>query len=103
MSHEKIVKAWKNAEQKPNVFYLICLDKIFAVAEDHTSIIICVSETKHIYSITKNKVSLAEYEGNPVYVAESPEFMRVISCGESTIRQKEQVFVIKNILPLLKQ
>ena len=102
MSHEKIVKAWRSADRVPNVLYLICLDKIFAVAEDHTSIIICLSETKHVYSITKNKVSIAEYQGNPVYVAESPEFMRVISCGESTIRQKEQVFVIKNILPLLK-
>ncbi len=102
MIHDKIYDAWKSSERIPKIFYLICLDKLYLVSEDDTSVIIAVSENKHVYSITKNKVSLALWEGNTVYVAESPQFMRVISCGQSTIRQKEQVFVIKNILPLLK-
>ena len=104
MEHFQILDLWKNSKLKvPKVYYLKCSDKLFAVVEDNASIVIVASKNKSIYAIAKTNLELLPFEGTDVnhYLVRNSRDLHVISCGESTIKQKEQVFVIKNIIPLI--
>lgn len=104
MEHFQIIDLWgKSGLKVPKVYYLKCLGKLFAVVEDHSSIVIVASKNKSIYAVAKKNLELLPFEGTNVnhYLVNNSRDLHVISCGESTIKQKEQVFVVKNIIPLI--
>ncbi len=104
MVHFEIMDLWKKSNLKiPKVYYLKCLNKYYAVVEDDSSIVIVASKNKSIYAVAKSNLEVLPIEGTDVkhYLVNNSRDLHVISCGESTISEKNQIFTLKNIIPLI--
>jgi hypothetical protein len=104
MDYDKIEEAWEKTNiSKPKVLLLLCGSKFYAVVEDHTNIVVIAYKNKIVYAITKNRISLIEKDGIPLYYLENNKHLKIISCTRETIekRHKDQWFVINNIVDFL--
>jgi hypothetical protein len=108
---EKISSIWKSAPsdiQPPTIQILYFQGQKYAVVEDDSSIIIVASKDMRILAAAKNKTNVELENGTPYYVVDEKMYspviispLKVISCSGNTIKNKNQKFVIKNIVAYL--
>lgn len=98
---QSVLRVWEKSDySEPEIKFLICNQKIYAVIEDSFPIIIVMSKTNVIYAISKSKLYLNK---DKYYFLESPRDMRVISCSENSIKDIRQKFVMTEIIPIIKK
>jgi hypothetical protein len=107
MMYDKIENVWQSVSdtfQTPEILYLVCLNKPYAVVSDSGTIITAVSKSNIVYAIAKTRADISRDEDNNYfYYIENPSSLKVVSCTEDSTRKyhPDQAFVIDNIVPLL--
>lgn len=107
MNYDKIENIWATASdilKQPNILYLVCLNKPYAVVSDSGTIIIAISKTNIVFAIAKTRAAISkDSNDNYYYDIDNPSSLKVISCTEDSTRKyhPDQAFVIDNIVSLL--
>lgn len=104
MEYQYAQNQWKRSGfESPNIPFLKCNNRYYAVVEDFESVILVASKTEAIYAIVKSKVYMDTENGFPIYMVENPYYLRVVSCTVDSIKTVPiQNFVLNQIVPLLK-
>lgn len=102
--YELMIKEWKKSSVlEPRIKLLAYGSNIYAVVEDHTSIVVVASKSEVIYAVAKNRLNEIIKDGIPIYVLDNSKSLKIISCTRETIekRHKDQFFVINNIIKFI--
>jgi hypothetical protein len=102
--YDLMLKEWKKTTiQEPRIKILVCKSNLYAVVEDHTTIVVIASKSETVYAVTKNRLTEVIRDGIPVYTLDDIKKLKIISCTKETIekRHKDQSFVINNIVKFI--